>query len=117
MLIAHPKVAINDFFVKTQLTDDYSSASLEIKPKQSNLNRADLKGWNINAEVYDANNKPVKGSKMKVSAKKVTRIALPQRDNFTFAQLSTKIQKPKLWSAATPNLYTLVLSLTDNKGT
>ncbi|WP_240464848.1 glycoside hydrolase family 2 TIM barrel-domain containing protein [Paraferrimonas sp. SM1919] len=116
MLIAQPKVAINDFFVKTHLSDDYQSAQLAIKPKLSNLNRSDLKGWQVKAELFDADKKPVTGSKMSVNATKVARIIYPQRDNFSFGLLNAQIDKPILWSAEKPYLYTLVLSLTDAKG-
>ena len=116
LLMAQPKVAINDFFVKTKLNNDYSQAVLEVKPKLSNIERKKLNGWNINAELFDAQQNPVLNSKASVSANIATRIAFPQRDNFKFGLLSAQIDKPKLWSSESPYLYTLVLSLTDDKG-
>lgn len=113
---AQPKVAINDFFVKTHLSDDYSSARIDIRPEISNLDRIKLDGWNISAKLFDADKKSIVESEMKVAANKVTRIVYPQRDNFAFALLSAQITKPKLWTSETPNLYTLVLTLTDETG-
>ncbi|WP_158968950.1 glycoside hydrolase family 2 TIM barrel-domain containing protein [Paraglaciecola sp. L3A3] len=116
MLMAQPKIAINDFFVKTKLNDSYDSAVLEINPKLSNIERKNLKGWSIKAELFDADLKPVENTNMLVDASLPARVIYPQRDNFKFGLLSTTVKQPNLWSAETPYLYTLVLSLIDNKG-
>lgn len=113
---AQPKVAINDFFVKTHLTDSYESARIDIRPELSNIERVELDGWSVSAELFDANKKAVANTKMQVGANKVTRIIYPQRDNFAFALLSAEVKNPKLWTSETPNLYTLVLTLTDQSG-
>ncbi|MDU0355129.1 glycoside hydrolase family 2 TIM barrel-domain containing protein [Paraglaciecola aquimarina] len=116
MLMAQPKIAINDFFVKTKLNDSYDAAVLEINPKLSNIERKSVKGWKIEAELFDADLKPVHNSKMSVDASLPARVIYPQRDNYKFGLLSTEIKQPKLWSAESPYLYTLVLSLTDDTG-
>lgn len=116
ILMAQPKVAINDFHVKTQFNYDFSQAELKIRPELSNINDISLKGWQIKAQLFDADLQPVLEKPMQVNAPIVARIAYPARDNFEFGLLSANIEKPKLWSSETPYLYTLVLSLTDNNG-
>jgi len=115
ILIAQPKVAINDFFVKTNLTNNYSSATLEIKPELSNIDKIDLNDWKISAQLFETDGTAVSHPTMEVSATKVARIRHPQRDSFTFGLLNAEIKNPKLWSAEKPYLYTLVLSLIDSE--
>ncbi|EWH08276.1 glycoside hydrolase family protein [Catenovulum agarivorans DS-2] len=115
-ITAQPKVAINDFYVRTKLNDQYNQGKLEIKPRLTNTNKTDLTGWKIHGELFDAVNQPVANSKMTADAKRVARIAFPQRDNFLFGDLAAEIDQPKLWTAETPYLYTLVLTLTDKTG-
>lgn len=115
MLMAQPNVAINDFHIKTRLDNNYTTATLEVKPELSfNLHeRKKLKGWQISGQLYDAYNEPVLTKPMMVSAETVTRRVFPQRDNFKFALMEATIEQPNLWSSESPYLYTLVLSLTD----
>ena len=115
MLLAQPKVAINDFFVKTSLTNNYSTARLEVRPELSNIDSTNLAGWTISAQLFETDGTVVAHPNMEVAATKVARIRYPQRDNFTFGLLNTEIKNPKLWSAEKPYLYTLVLSLIDSE--
>ena len=41
----------------------------------------------------------------------------PQRGQPKFGWLTAEVKSPRLWTAETPNLYRLVLSLRDDKGT
>ncbi len=116
MLMAQPKVAINDFHVKTSFNSDYSEAKLAIKPELSNIDDIKLKGWHVQGQLFDANGNAVLANQMKTTAEKITRIILPQRDQFKFGLLNATIKNPKLWTSETPNLYTLVLTLTNKAG-
>jgi len=116
MLMAQPKVAINDFHVKTSFNDDYSEATLAIKPELTNIDDIKLTGWNVQGQLFDANGKVVLTSEMTATAEKITRIIHPQRDQFKFGLLHATIKNPKLWTSETPNLYTLVLTLTNKAG-
>ncbi|MGJ8692550.1 MAG: glycoside hydrolase family 2 TIM barrel-domain containing protein [Thalassotalea sp.] len=116
MLIAQPKVAINDFHVKTHFKENYQTATLDIRPELTFPDRKALKGWNIEGQLYDALGTEVLAESMTVSALTVARQVYPQRDNFSFGLLTAEIDQPNLWTSETPYLYTLVLSLTDNQG-
>ncbi|MCJ8294081.1 MAG: DUF4981 domain-containing protein [Colwellia sp.] len=116
MLMAQPKVAINDFHVTTRFNNDYSEATLAIKPELSNLDDINLDGWNVQGQLFDANGKAVLTTNMTATAEKITRLIHPQRDQFKFALLKATIKNPKLWTSETPNLYTLVLTLTNKQG-
>lgn len=116
LLMAQPKVALNDFFVQTHLSDNYQQGLIEINPKLSNPERQNLAGWKVSATLYNAMNQEVENTQMQVDATRLTRVAYPQRDNFAFGLMKTKVNKPALWTSETPNLYTLVLSLHNQQG-
>ncbi len=116
MLMAQPKIAINDFHVKTKLTNEYTKGVLQVKPELSFPHRKDVDGWKIEGQLFNAFGKPVLESPMSVSANIVSRIIYPQRDNYKFDLMSATLDKPELWTSETPYLYTLVLSLKDKKG-
>lgn len=118
-------VRISDFAVRTILDKNYENASLQIKPKLKSYNGNKLEGWNIEAQLYDAQNKPILAEALIQDAFPVLNADYkasvmsdrePQRGYAKFAWLETEIKKPLKWTAETPNLYTLVLTLKNDKG-
>ena len=116
LLLAQPKVAINDFFVRTKFDENLLDASLQIRPEIWQSITAKYPGWEVSAKLFDAEGKPVLKDQMKVQVNKIVGEFYPQRDNVPFALMEQKITKPHKWSAENPYLYTLVLSLKDEKG-
>ncbi|GLR69830.1 glycoside hydrolase family 2 TIM barrel-domain containing protein [Agaribacter marinus] len=115
-VMAQPKVALNDFHVRTLLNHDYDIGKLQINPELMNVDGVDLKGWKIAGQLFDADGLKVNHEMMEVAAPKVTQLKYPQRDTMRFDWLSTTVENPKLWTSETPYLYTLVLSLTNPSG-
>ncbi|WP_063769047.1 glycoside hydrolase family 2 TIM barrel-domain containing protein [Flammeovirga sp. OC4] len=117
MLIAQPKIALNDFYVKTDFNDDRSKVKLRIRPSLwmegdvKKLPQLKLKGM-----LYDDENKAVLEKEMQVSLQKVYEQRWPPRDMPKFGLLEAAFENPKLWSAETPHLYQLVLWIEDQKG-
>lgn len=109
-------VAINDFFVKTQLNQDFSQAQLVVETELFNPTKLPLKGYRLEAQLYDANRQAVLPQPMQAEAPKVANPWHPQRGKAKAEFLKTTVPNPKLWSAEHPNLYTLVISLTDSLG-
>ena len=68
----------------------------------------------ITAVLHDAAGNPV-GEKMEVLVKDVLGEQYPQRDNVYYPLMEQKFENPLKWTAETPNLYTLVLSLWDGE--
>ena len=114
LLLAQPKVAINDFAVRTRLTDNYQSAKLQINPILSNINRTDIKNWSVAAQLYNAQGEALLNKPATVSGRLLSRFIQPQRDAFPFQLIEANIDSPKLWSPESPYLYTLTLSLIDD---
>ena len=70
----------------------------------------------LRVTVLDAERRPVFGAPLSKEAKSILQESYPQRDTNRFGLLEAKVEAPLLWSAETPHLYTLVLSLVDPKG-
>ncbi|MDE5416740.1 DUF4981 domain-containing protein [Labilibaculum sp. DW002] len=116
LLLAEPRLHINDFFVQTKLDEDYKDANLEIRPEIYWDGTTDLKGTKLEAMLYDNKQHPVFESPLEISVEKIVKEKYPRLDNVKFALLEKKILNPLKWTAETPNLYTLVFALKDAKG-
>ena len=115
---------IRDFTVRTDLDSDYRDATLQIKPELAAKNLS-LAGWTIRAQLFDANGKSVFKNELSHDAAeilnpdfsaKILDDRMPQRGEPKFARLEAKIKNPAKWTAETPNLYRLVLTLNDKSG-
>ncbi|BAX78480.1 glycoside hydrolase family 2 TIM barrel-domain containing protein [Labilibaculum antarcticum] len=115
MILSQPKVAINDFFVRTKFDSNLDNALLQIRPRLSTIDNADYKDLSVEAKLFDATGKEVM-KPLAVSASKIIDEYYPQRDNVYFGLLEQNIESPIKWSAENPYLYTLVLNLKDKDG-
>ena len=117
LLLAQPKVAMNDFFVRTKFDEKLENAKLEIRPRMWIKSDEDkLKGWTISTDLYDAENKKVTSKSMSCTVESIHFERWQQRDITKFAFLESEIKNPKKWSSETPYLYTLVFDLKDDSG-
>ncbi|WP_343330712.1 glycoside hydrolase family 2 TIM barrel-domain containing protein [Polaribacter staleyi] len=117
LLLAQPKIALNDFFVRTKFDDTLEDAKLEVRPHLWMKGDEDnLKDWIISADLYDANNQKVLEKPMSCKVDDVHFERWPQRDITKFAFLEATIKNPKKWSVESPYLYTLVFDVKDATG-
>ena len=115
LLSATPKVNIEDFAVRTPLDEDYKDAMLQIRPKIRLPKGQNVEDWKIEAQLY-APDGSEKAGRMSVPLSAILNEKYPQRDNVDFPLMQTEVENPAKWTAETPVLYTLVLSLIDNDG-
>lgn len=94
---------LQDVFARGDLTDDLRDGILRITAK-AGFPGGDVTGCTLEAQLFDARGKAV--------------LRKPLRADFNApdfprgeVSLETIISKPKLWSAETPDLYTLVVTL------
>ena len=115
---------IRDFAVRTDLDSNYCDATLQIKPELAAKNLS-LPNWTVRAQLFDANGNPVFTNELSRDAEeilnpnfsaKILDDRMPQRGEPKFAWLEAKIKNPAKWTAETPNLYTIVLTLNDENG-
>lgn len=119
-LEATPKTFLYDFYVRTIFDEKYQDADLQILPKIHFAKGANHADFSLEVQLFDAHDKPILKKPLSKNLKWVNNIAgnywksLNKDDNFAF--FKTTIKNPLKWSAAHPNLYTLVLALKDKKG-
>ncbi len=100
-LVARTPNHIRDFFVHAGLNNNYTDGTLNIDIDITRVNNNNL---NLEIELFD-NGTQISGAKQSIKGKqKVTNIALP-----------SVIRNVKKWTAETPNLYDLRITLYDAK--
>ncbi len=109
-LYAAPLVYLEDYFVRTDLDENYENATLELDVTVRNKSNAAAEGYKVKAQLYEDGTKTPFGSRMTVN---MDTIAANDRGTKLNSQMAVKA--PKLWSAEQPNLYTLVVSLYDGE--
>ncbi len=115
---------IRDFTVRTDLDADYRDATLQIKPELA-ARTCSLSNWTVRAQLFDANKNPVFTNELNHDAAeilnpdfsaKILDARMPQRGEPKFAWLEANVKNPAKWTAETPNLYRLVITLNDANG-
>lgn len=112
-LYSAPLVHIQDYFVTTDLDENYENATLGLNVTVANASTEAALGYKVDARIYDADGEMfVNGVTLDVPE---IGAASPNMDGKASVSASKTVLSPKLWSAETPDLYTLVLSLYDSK--
>ncbi len=108
MLIARPKVSIEDFFVVGDLDKEYKNGEWKTDVTIRNFNASAASRYIVEVALLDETNKPVAFQK-----KTLPEIIAKGKTTVSFSQ---KVNNPKKWSAEYPNLYTLSVQLKDQGG-
>ena len=111
LLMAEPEISILDFAVRTELDAKYEDATLNVRPKMKRFIEVD--GWKMTAKLTDGTTTI---GEQTIDANKVSKFYFAQRWEPDFNIISIPVENPKKWSAEYPNLYTLILTLTDATG-
>lgn len=104
-------VFIEDVFVTGNIDTDLINGSLDIKYRVRFPEKI-LDGWTIQAQLISANEKEVWRKPKSLSIPNNSLWGGGRRDGHQ----TISVKKPKLWSAETPNRYTLVMSLLNPEG-
>jgi beta-galactosidase len=117
LLLAEPKLRIADFHWQAKLDKQYKDAVLSIRPRLENLTgNNDISGYQVKAQLFDQTGAAVLPQPLQRTAESIINEPYPRLDNAKFGLLETTIRNPLKWSDEAPNLYTLVLTLTDKTG-
>jgi beta-galactosidase/beta-glucuronidase len=107
-LLAKPKVYTHDFFVKTTLDTAYEDAELQLET-MIHSSISSLKEYKLDIQLFDENYEEVKEAKREVSFQLSDAIE-------TKLDTSILVTNPYKWTAETPYLYNLVMTLKDDEG-
>lgn len=129
-LIARPEVSILDFQVKTLPDARYEDYDLKLLVKVKNHTREKKPPYYVEAALYDAQGRPVGDGPLagdytgreNPDWPVNTWRSWPTDPKFMFANstrsvyLNAKVERPRQWTAETPYLYTLLLTLKEENG-
>jgi beta-galactosidase len=115
-LVARPQVQIYDFFARGHLDDDFRHGRLEIRPVIENYADVGTDDWQVEAQLYDADRRPVLAEPTSLSVRSIVRQSYPIHGTVPFALMTLDLPDVRPWSAETPYLYRLVLTLKDATG-
>ena len=107
MLIARPKAYIRDFFVKAGLDQTYRNGEFGLEVEVRDLRRKQVEGYTISYQVMDES-----GGDLLSGSKALTL----KKQGEQVVEFSGTLDAVKAWTAETPNLYPMVLSLKDQDG-
>jgi beta-galactosidase len=114
IVYSKPTVCLEDFAVRTLLDIDYQDARLEIEARITK-NPAVVK-YTVEAMLYNPDGTPALSEPMRAAPAATTEFGLRTHQKTATAFLETTVLAPRKWTAETPDLYTLVLTLIDPQG-
>jgi len=107
-LFATPKVHMRDYYVVTDLDENYRDAELQLDIDLINYSDAPGNGYSIEVELINDNGLVIP------TLRKYTETLEPgQEQKLSFR---AEVKNPLKWSAEKPNLYTLIMRLQDENG-
>ena len=124
-LIATPRIRIRDFGIRTLFDDQYRDAQLIIHPELAVVGNQRGEGFRVTARLTDEDGQEMLDSILSQDAAIMLNLdhkasimndRNPQRGYPKWGWLTAKVRNPHKWSAETPYLYTLHLSLVDSMG-
>tara|TARA_B100000809_G_scaffold237914_1_gene258237 strand:- start:31966 stop:35100 length:3135 start_codon:yes stop_codon:yes gene_type:complete len=104
-LYAQPKLALRDFFATADFDNTYTDGILDVNVSLKNYTKKSKKGT-VSITL-------LQGKKELLSLEKTVKVYGSKENNVLFKQT---VSSPEKWTAETPNLYELIISIKDEKG-
>ena len=126
-LFAKPRTHLRDFTVRTVFDRDYRDAALQVSayanlppgappPGSPTIAYPMVAGWKVEAMLYDAAGAPVFAAPVAAPLANSSPMYGEARDEAGCARIEAVVAAPRPWTAETPHLYTLVLTLRNPAG-
>ncbi len=111
-------IRISDITIKTIADKDYRSFEVEIDPEIAVYGRQKSQGYKVRAWIDNMFNLTTSAHDILNPDNKAALMNEwnPQRGPRKTGRIKTKVENPLLWTAETPNLYTLHIQLEDSTG-
>ncbi len=113
-LLAKPKAHLRDFCVRTPFDDRYENATLQVSAYMSQVRG--VGEHTLRATLYDADGEPAGPAPLTAKFLTHTPMYGAERHEKCCAKASCVIERPRVWSAESPYLYTLVMELLSPTG-
>jgi len=108
-LISLPAVHVRDFFVRAELDDAYTSGVLEIDATVANRTVTVARRVSVQAELLDDTGASILSRSLETSLE-------VSGNQESVGRMSVTVPAVRPWTAETPSLYTLLLTLRDEDG-
>ncbi|MEW2218631.1 glycoside hydrolase family 2 TIM barrel-domain containing protein [Streptomyces sp. NPDC006990] len=108
-LYSVPRVHLHDAEVRTALDDAHTSAELTVRARIRDTTGGTAGKHTVSGVLYDADGHRVRTGPLTGSAQ-------PPAGGIADLELTGTVRAPRLWSAESPSLYTLVLTVRDPGG-
>jgi len=108
-LLSLPREYIQDYRIQTELDEDYRDAVLKVETTILDTAPENAGQLSLQVTLWDAENKPV-------WAAPLSQELGSGGSGESILVMEQAVPGPKLWSAEHPNLYTVLLTLTDQDG-
>jgi len=108
LLIARPKVSIDDFFIVSDLDNNYKNGLFNVDIRIRNFDDSPAKNYKLRMNLLDENRKKIVSKDFSIG-----NIPAKSTESVSF---SSKVNNPKKWSAEYPNLYSVEFELLNNTG-
>ncbi|MFC1716490.1 beta-galactosidase subunit alpha [Candidatus Poribacteria bacterium] len=108
-LVATPETHVFDFRVRTELDAEYRNAVLKVRTVLKNHGKQVASNYKIEAQLLDADQQPVLDQPMSSDVD-------IQADGEAIVDLEASVKNPEKWSAESPYLYSLLITLKDDQG-
>ncbi|OGV52043.1 MAG: hypothetical protein A2017_03570, partial [Lentisphaerae bacterium GWF2_44_16] len=106
-LVAVPKVELSDIFIKSTLDEKYKNGTVDVEAVLTNYGNGEIKNHNMEFTLFDNNEKEIKTHIQKFSLKAGT----DKKISFNI-----EVEKPEHWTAETPYLYKVLVTIKDSSG-
>ena len=108
-LYSTPTTHIRNYFIKSSFAgNDLSTSTFQVEASVCNYDSKKSTPIKLNVDLLDP-----EGKKLFTLSENITTLKTTEE---TQLKLDQVVKNPLLWSAENPNLYTVILSLTDNEG-
>ena len=108
VVYSSPKLSIRDYFAKPSLVDNYHNGQLDLEVSLKNYSKKKIKKYSLDVQVIDHDGNDV--------------IPIPLSEEIEMEGFEERVINfshhlitPLHWTAETPNLYNLVMTLKDSK--
>jgi len=108
-LFCTPKIHVRDFFVRTDLDGKYADATLRVRIKIRNYSNNHVDGYDIETNLFDADGRPVFERALTQTVGRI------KAKDEIIVDFEHRVDKPRKWSAESPYLYSLLITLKDSR--
>ena len=110
-LFSTPEVHLRDFFVRSELDEQYCDATVKVTARVRNYSGKDAKSHKIEVTLLGADGRFVGSAPLLADESGVIDAGAE-----SVIEMEAEVARPQKWSAETPYLYKVVLTLKDSKG-